>query len=106
MALAEAAETIPATVRQQAEHLAADNREIYPELQRILWFPHPEEVRIVEVLPDSVPSPDHVVAFHFGAWPERSLPHRSAVAQVRPEEVCTAKLPNGWGTWDDAEDLP
>ena len=91
-------------MRQIAQRLAQANVEADETVQKVLWFPDKEEVRLVEVLPDVVKSRS-VVAFHFGPDRPGGIPVPSAIALVRPQEVGLIPLPKDWGRWDDAEEL-
>ncbi|MFP4054124.1 MAG: hypothetical protein ACLFV7_09700 [Phycisphaerae bacterium] len=93
-------------IRRQALELARANREAEPGITEVYWFPHEEEVRLVEVVSDAPKSPDGKVRpFHFRASPEEGLPASSDVALISPEECGKAQLPEGWGGWNDAEKL-
>ena len=94
------------SIRKQAEELAKANREAEPTISDVYWFPHEEEVRLVEV-DEAVPiSPDRMVhPFHFRPSPDDGLPAPSDVALINPDEYRKAELPEGWGTWDDSEKL-
>jgi len=87
-------------MRELAIKLAKDNVESEPDIQEVLWFPHADELRLVEVLPDMVES-DRVVVFRFG--PEVNMPVPMAIALIRPEEAKKIPLPDDWGGWESAE---
>jgi hypothetical protein len=91
-------------MRQLAKRLALENAESEPELQKVLWFPHDVELRLVEVIPGVIPS-DFVVAFYFGPEPTVGIPVPSAIALILPQEFRRIPLPEGWGNWDDAEEI-
>ena len=91
--------------RAMAETLAEDHRLADAATVAVLWFPHPNEVRIVSVQADVVPSPDGVKPFHFKASPLDGLPLRSAVALILPEERGSVCLPPDWGSWADAVEV-
>ena len=85
--------------------MAKADKEKEPTISRIFWFPHDEEVRLVYVDECTLPS-DEVEAFHFGPNPAGGVPVPWALALIRPEEVpLQLKLPDDWGTWDDAEEI-
>lgn len=92
------------TVRRQAEEIARANREADPAIKEVYWFPHEEEVRLIEA-DETVPRSwdGKVHPFRFRASLEDDLPAPSDVALIRPEEVGKVELPEGWGSWDDAE---
>ncbi|MDD4890986.1 MAG: hypothetical protein PHU85_13780 [Phycisphaerae bacterium] len=88
-----------------AMSVAKDNKESEPNIQRIFWFPHTEEVRLVEVDPEALPSDSRIVAFHFGPGFADGVSIPSAIALIRPQEVGVVALPEGWGSWEDAKEL-
>lgn len=93
-------------VEQQARLLARENREAEPGITKVYWFPHEIEVRLVEVLPAIPPSGTRIVPFHFRPRPQDNIPAPSGIALVRPDEVGKLLLPQGWGRWEDAVELP
>jgi hypothetical protein len=94
------------TIERQARFLADDNRRAEPDIRKIYWFPHEEEVRLVE-LTDLIPAADEemVQPFYFQASPEDNLPAPSGIAMIRPEEFGKLKLPEDWGDWAQAVEL-
>ena len=90
------------TIRLQAEQLAKANAEAEPSIQAVYWFPHDQEIRLIEVDRDTVPS-DVISVFYFKASPKDQITCDSAVAIIRPEEVGKLEPPEGWGSWDEAE---
>jgi hypothetical protein len=48
-------------IREQAELLARENREADPSIQQVFWFPHSQEVRLIETTPEVPLSGDHTV---------------------------------------------
>ena len=69
------------------------------------WFPHKSEVHLIEVSSNIPPTSSGTVeAFYFNAQPTYALP-ASGIALIQPGEVRKLKLPKGWGSWDDAEEL-
>lgn len=98
------ANTLNATIRDQALLLAEEARRSDPSIIKFYWFPAQNEVRLVEVATDMQPSPDQEVQpFYFPASPQHNLPALSGVALIRDGEDGKLKLPEGWGTWADAE---
>ena len=94
------------SVEQQARFLAEDNRKAEPSIQKIYWFPHPDELRLVELLDEIPVSMDEQIhAFYFQPSPEDGLTIGSRIAMIRPEEFGKARLPRGWGEWSDAVEL-
>lgn len=94
------------SIKQQAEELARANREAEPTISETYWFPHEDEVRLVEIDPSAPSSPDgRVHPFRFRPSPADGLPAPSDVALVSPDDFRRAELPEGWGSWDKAEKL-
>jgi len=93
-------------IRKQAEMLAKENIQAEPTIQKILWFPHPQEVRLVELDTNMQPSlSGSVDPFYFGASVAQNLPSPSGIALIRPEEYMKLELPQEWGGWSDAKEL-
>jgi hypothetical protein len=102
-----AEDAAPASIGEMqriAERVAAADIESEPTIQRVFWFPNLEEVRLVEVMPDTIPS-EEVVAFHFGPDLPGGIPVPFAVALVLPQEVGAIPVPKGWVDWKDAKEL-
>lgn len=98
------ATTLNPTIQKQAQFLAEEARRTDPNIIKFYWFPAEHEVRLVEVATDMQPSlDDEVQPFYFPASPEHNMPALSGVALIRDGEDGKLKLPNGWGTWDEAE---
>lgn len=93
-------------IRKQAEMLARENRESDPEISRIYWFPSDEQIRLVELHESIPPSGDAVHPFYFHPSPRDGLTAPSGIALIRPSEYKTIKLPEGWGEWENAEEIP
>ena len=91
-------------MRELARALAQSNKAEEPQISRAFWFPSTEELRMVEVDDTAIPS-DEVIAFHFGPSPAAGLPVPFAIALIRSSEVKAIPLPEGWGSWDDAEEV-
>ncbi len=93
-----------ADLRDAAVELAQANAQAEPSIMRILWFPHSEQIRLVEVDEITIPSDDaHVHPYYFSPVPD--FPYVSAVAMIRPDEERRLQLPDGWGDWDEAQVL-
>jgi len=93
-------------IREQAEFLAAENRQADPTIEAVYWFPHSVEVRLVEITPEVPRDPDSEAhPFYFPASPRDRLPAPSGIALIRPDEVRQVRLPEGWGDWNDAVEL-
>ena len=91
-------------IRQEAEHLAKANREAEPDIIEVYWFPADDEIRLVEVLRTTLPSPSgELEPFYFAPSPADGIHLRSAVALITPAEAGRLKLPPGWGTWRSAK---
>lgn len=90
-------------VERQARMLAKDNREAEPDISDIYWFPHDDEVRLVELTPAIPASGDgRVHPFYFRSSPSDNLPAPSGIALIRPEEYRSLQTPKDWGDWDAA----
>jgi hypothetical protein len=92
------------SIEDAARKLADYNVEAAPETEAIYFFPHPDEIRLIETDPTTL-SDTEIVPYYFGASPKSGIPFRSAVALIRPEEAFRLPLPPGWGTWNDAVKL-
>lgn len=93
-------------VKEQAAMLAADNRQADPSIQRVLWFPSDEEIRLVEVTDEVPASPDgQLRPFYFRPSPKDGILAPSAMILIRPEEVGKLTLPTAWGGWSDAHEI-
>lgn len=93
-------------LRKQAEVLATENRKADPCIERVFWFRHTDEIRLVETTAEVPQSDDSEVhPYYFPPSPEGDLTAPSAVALIRPDEVGHVRLPDGWGGWDDAVEL-
>jgi hypothetical protein len=93
-------------MREQAMMLARENREAEPSIERIFWFPDTEEIRLVELTPQVPASGDRLQPFYFRAAPTDGIIAPSGIALIRPDEYRRLRLPEGWPTWDQAEELP
>ncbi len=99
------AEPMTEDMRATARTLADAAREAEPAITKILLFPSAVDVRLVYVDTTARPAGDEarVVPYYFRPSPTNGINHESAVALIRPEEEGNLALPNGWGTWRDAE---
>lgn len=95
-----------AQILEQAKLLAHENRLAEPAITKVYWFPHDDEVRLVEVLPSIPPSGDRASAYYFRPAPGDDLPAPSGIAMIRPEEFGRVSLPPNWGNWEDAVEIP
>ena len=93
-------------IERQAKYLARENRKAEPSIIKVLWFPNEREVRLIE-LHQTVPSSGDglVHPVFFRPSPADDLPAPSGVALISPAEFRQARLPEDWGTWDDAREL-
>ena len=99
-------QSVPADIRRQAKLLAKDNLRANPTIQAIYWFPHREEVRLVEAEENMLRSDNgQVEPLYFPPVPTEGLKYWSAIAVIRSDEVHMLGLPEGWGSWDDAVPL-
>jgi hypothetical protein len=92
-------------IERQAEELARANCEAEPTISEVWWFPHGQQVRLIEVDSTSPIDPDGKIhPFHFRPSPADGLPAPSDIAVIHPDER-DYKLPDGWGEWDTARQL-
>lgn len=92
------------SIEEVAQKLADYNVEAAPETEAIFFFPHPDEIRLIETDPTTL-SDAEIVPYHFSASPESGIPFRSSIALIRPEEAFHLPLPPEWGAWEDAVKL-
>lgn len=94
------------TIESQARMLAEENRKAEPAIVKVFWFPHEEEVRLVE-LSEAMPASQDPEAypFYFRSSPKDGLPAPSGILLIRPEEFGKLKLPPDWGDWKLAVEL-
>jgi hypothetical protein len=93
-------------IKNQALLLAKDNRQADPSITKVFWFPADDEVRLLELTPKIPTSPDGTVhPYRFGPSLRDKLLFPSAIALIRRGEFGQLKLPEGWGTWQEAEEL-
>jgi hypothetical protein len=96
----------PDVIREQAELLARENREADPSIEKVYWFPHRDEVRLVETTSEVPASGDNLVhPFYYRPIPDDGLPAPSGIALIRPDEVGRVQLPVEWGEWRHAVEL-
>jgi hypothetical protein len=88
------------SIEDEARSLAASNAEADENLKEIWWFPHDEEIRLIEVDP-TVPSSDEIAPYCFPPDPVEGIHFPSAIALIRPQEKALP-LPDGWSGWDKA----
>jgi hypothetical protein len=93
-------------MREQAQSLAQANKDAEPSIRKIFWFPSEEEIRLVEIEADTLHSESgKIEAFYFGPSPLDNLFKPCAIAIIHPDEERAIELPQGWGTWEQAEEL-
>ena len=98
--------TVNPIIKKQAIMLAKANKRAEPNITKVYWFPHNEEVRLVELENNVGHSRTKYVApFYFDSSPEDELLAPSAIALIRSNEFRKLQLPRDWGTWDDAQEL-
>ena len=92
--------------RRIARRLAKWHAEAEPNIREILLFPDEkgDEVRLVEIDPTAMPKKDALNPFYFAPEPP-DTPMWLALALIVPEEKGKLQLPEGWGTWDNAETI-
>ncbi len=91
-------------VKNEAIKLAKENKKAEPNILKIFWFPHEEEIRLIEVeddIPDSIEN--EIEVFYFGQ--SQNVPINSAIGLIRSNEIGKLKLPENWGNWAVAEEL-
>ena len=81
-----------------AEEAARD-----PFVSDVFWFPHDEEIRLIEV-GDDIPraGSDDIEPFYFDPSPEDGIDFSSAIALIHSEGVGKLNVPEGWVSWKDA----
>jgi hypothetical protein len=92
------------SIEEVARRLARENAQSEESIREIYLFPHPAEIRLVEVDEITISS-DAIRPFHFGSAPEYGIPFPSAIALIRPEEKLRLPPPEGWGTWEKAQKI-
>ncbi len=93
-------------IRKQALLLARENKKAEPRIESIYWIPSTTEVRLIEVEPVTVKCLSGAVEpFYFEPAPVDGLPAPSGIALIRPDEFGKLDMPEGWGSWEDAEML-
>jgi hypothetical protein len=91
-------------IEKQAKILASANKGAEAGIQKVFWFPHPTEIRLVEVDASTIATIE-VEPFYFSADTSVGITSLSAIAIIQPNDVGRAKLPDGWGNWNDAKEL-
>lgn len=91
-------------IKEIAQYLANESRKADPGIIKILWFPHDTEVRLIEI-EEAIPlsNIEEIEPVYFE--PSSLVPAPSGTAMIRSEEINKLKLPDGWGSWDDAQEL-
>lgn len=97
---------VKAEIKTVARRLAQWHAEAEPHITEILLFPDEkgEEVRLVEIDPTAIPKEDALSPFYFAPEPP-DTPMWLALALIVPEDKGKLQLPEGWGTWDEAETI-
>lgn len=84
-----------------AEKLARANAESESSIVKILWFPHEDQIRLIEVDKSSMAfQDDEIHPYYFSAVAD--IPYVSAIALISPEQEKRLQLPLDWGTWESA----
>lgn len=92
------------SIFEEAQRLALEAKQSDPSITKVYWFPHEEEVHLIEVDENTVESGSgRVEPFYFD--PTESDPVPSGVAVIRPDEYRKLILPDEWGNWDDGQEL-
>lgn len=91
-------------IYEQAKSLAMENKKVEPGIQNVFWFPDSVEVRLIEIEDIVPPSCDGLVEpFYFSSTNKIKAP--SAIAVIRSDEYKKLTLPQGWGGWNDAQEI-
>jgi hypothetical protein len=94
------------TVRVQAHKLAQENKRTEPAIQQVFWFPSDTEIRLVELEEETPPAlSGRVEPFYFRPAPLDGLTFPAGIAIIQSREFGVLRLPRGWGSWKDAEEL-
>ena len=93
-------------IKRLARRLAAEHMRAEPGTRKVYWFPHEEEVRLVEI-EDNLPPLESgtLEPFDFEASPAHGVATPSRVALIRPDEFGKLELPEGRGGWESAREL-
>jgi hypothetical protein len=92
------------TVQEEARRLASEAKESDSSISSIYWFPHDEEVHLIMIDSNLVPSgAGHVEPFYFDSTATDPVP--SGIAIIGPEEYRNLRMPRGWGDWDDGQEI-
>ncbi len=93
------------TIGEQAKELARANKQAEPAIKKVYWFRNDKEIRLVE-LEETVPAlSGRVEPFYFGPSPQDGLTFPAGIAIIQTKEFGKLKLPRGWGSWSDAEEV-
>ncbi len=98
---------VTATVHDAGVALIKANWQAEPGIVSSYLFPSDTEIRIVH-LDENVPAliaGDRIQPFYFRAMPNGEIPFDSSVAIIRPEERDRLSPPEGWGNWEDAQQI-
>lgn len=88
-------------ILDEGKRIASANTEFESSISEVLLFPSESEIRIIEI--DTVAAPSGCITpFYFKPSPQMRIAHPSGIALIAPEEKGKLKLPEGWGSWDDA----
>jgi hypothetical protein len=96
----------PEEVKRIARRLAEWHAEAEPNIIEIILFSDKrgEEIRLVELDTSAMPKEERIAPFYFAPEPP-DAPMWLAVALILPEQKGRLHLPEGWGTWDEAETI-
>jgi hypothetical protein len=94
------------TTHDQALVLMREAKQTDPNFVRFYWFPHEQEVRLVEVA-DDIPTSETgaVEPFYFPPAPDYQMPALSGVAVISSKDDRRLTLPAAWGDWSSAVEL-
>ena len=89
-------------VERMARELARLNVEWESNIEEVYWFPHEEEIRLIEVDPTALPHHEAITAFYFGPDPQDGILLPSGVAVINPLDMEKLNPPDEWGDWSSA----
>ncbi|MFH0826123.1 MAG: hypothetical protein V2B18_25510 [Pseudomonadota bacterium] len=92
------------SILEEARKLAEEAKASDSSISTIYWFPHDEEVHLIMIDENLVPSgEERVQPFYFDSTVTDPVP--SGIAVIGPAEYQRLRLPRGWGSWDDGQQI-
>jgi hypothetical protein len=91
------------TLEDTARELAQANAKAEPTILRIYWFPHSDQIRLVEIDEEALRDDDETIhPFYFR--PTEDVPFTSGIALLPPSEEKKKLVPQDWGgDWSSGE---